>query len=97
MADSTAGLTTTCPIAGWAVGPSIEYDVVAFKLKFVTRRDQKPEQADHSQQFVLSAEQAIRLAESLIKAAQDLRNQDNRLVSNAAELTVTSDRDKNPG
>jgi hypothetical protein len=75
MPDSTTGLTTTCPIAGWSVGPTIEYDVVAFKLKFVTHRDQKPEQANHSPQFVLSAEQAIRLAESLIKAAQELQNQ----------------------
>lgn len=60
------------PVASWTIGPLPSYNCVLFKPNFLSSSMQPVEEAHQGQNFVLTPEQAVELANALLQSVQTL-------------------------
>ncbi len=58
------------PVAGWSVSTIPTYTAVMLRLDFLLHATQRPEEAQHTPNLLLNAQQALELSELLRKAAE---------------------------
>ncbi|AUZ78719.1 MULTISPECIES: hypothetical protein [Aeromonas] len=60
------------PVASWTIGPLPSYNCVLFKPNYLSSPMQPVEEAHQGHRFVLTPEQAVELANSLLRSVQTL-------------------------
>ncbi|MFZ3402384.1 hypothetical protein LCG94_03475 [Aeromonas salmonicida] len=60
------------PITGWTIGPLPSYNCILFKPNYLSSHMQSVEEAHQGHHFVLTPEQAVELANSLLRSVQTL-------------------------
>lgn len=70
-----AQMLSTNPVAGYTINRSVERNALVLTFHYLTSPQQKPEDANVSPNFVMTAEQAAELAQKILASSRSMSGQ----------------------
>jgi len=65
-------MLSTCPVAGYTINRTVEHNALVLSFQYLTSPQQKPEDASVSPNFVMTNQQAIELAQTILRSSRNL-------------------------